>query len=191
MTFKYQRCEQRTGILLITTHKKPSVCVYLSVDVRYMKLHWKKKHKMKLIFQFLCSSETNTILRLTSKLNCLCWQRVPLCEVWVMRCVRHHGSPIVQCSPVQPWWQSHLPSRQTPWSMQRGWQSLCSHSGPVQPSSQWHIPLMHEPWGPQSTTHTSVAKAKPSHTDNHIVMQLLYCRKPTFFLPFSFLFFFF
>lgn len=76
----------------------------------------------------------------------------------------HHGSPMVQCSPVQPWWQSHLPSRQTPWSMQRGWQSLCSHSGPVQPSSQWHTPLMQEPWGPQSTTHTSVAKQRAMET---------------------------
>lgn len=68
---------------------------------------------------------------------------------------------MVQCSPVQPWWQSHLPSRQTPWSMQRGWQSLCSHSGPVQPSSHWHTPPMQDPWGPQSTTQTSVVREKP------------------------------
>ena len=62
---------------------------------------------------------------------------------------------MVQCSPVQPWWQSHLPSLHTPWSMQRGWQSLCRHSGPAQPSSQWHEPLRHTPWAPQSTTHSS------------------------------------
>lgn len=90
----------------------------------------------------------------------------------------HSGSPMVQCSPVQPWWQSHLPSRQTPWSMQRGWQSLCSHSGPVQPSSHWHTPLMHDPWGPQSTTQTSVVRERKSHGD----MLLLYREKEPFLL---------
>lgn len=98
-------------------------------------------------------------------MNSLCGP-CPFCRVCegVQQCMRHCGSPMVQCSPVQPWWQSHLPSRQTPWSMQRGWQSLCSHSGPVQPSSHWHTPLMHDPWGPQSTTHTSVEKEKATET---------------------------
>lgn len=84
-----------------------------------------------------------------------------LSATWLTFSLLWAYSPMVQCSPVQPWWQSHLPSRQTPWSMQRGWQSLCSHSGPVQPSSHWHTPPMQDPWGPQSTTHTSVVREKP------------------------------
>lgn len=94
-----------------------------------------------------------------SHLTCVCRCRAHVCV-----CVCDSCSPMVQCSPVQPWWQSHLPSRQIPWSMQRGWQSLCSHSAPVQPSSHWHMPLMQEPWGPQSTTQTSVTQDETGET---------------------------
>ena len=120
---------------------------------------------LKLLWVRWHSHSTDALLSLSITHFLCSWCPSVEC-VWVYSaaCMCQRGSPMVQCSPVQPWWQSHLPSRQTPWSMQRGWQSLCSHSGPVQPSSHWHTPLMHEPWGPQSTTHTSVMKERAMET---------------------------
>lgn len=66
--------------------------------------------------------------------------------------------PMVQCSPFHPGLHSHLPSRQVPCSVQRGWQARWSQAAPVQPSSQRHVPPTQAPWPPQSAAQISVGR---------------------------------
>lgn len=65
---------------------------------------------------------------------------------------------MVQCSPFQPGLHSHLPSRQVPCSLQRGWHARWSQAVPIQPSSQRQVPPTQTPCPPQSAAQISVGE---------------------------------